>query len=407
MDAPITIDAPYKKDAPSTRYRVSSIDILRGIVMVIMAIDHTRDFFHEGAFTADPLDPATTNPALFFTRWITHYCAPVFVFLAGTSAYLSGLKKTKKELSSFLFKRGLWLVLVEVLIVTLGITFNPLYNAIFLQVIWAIGISMILLSLLIWLPFKAILTIGLIILLGHNLLDYPEAARNGNVGFWWDLLHKGSFAIYPIDSDHALIIVYPFLPWVGIMTLGYCFGALYRREVDPGARRKWLFILGTSAIIFFVVLRMINSYGNPFQWNPQPDGWKTVFAFLNVQKYPPSLMFSTMTLGPALIALALLEKVQNRVTRFFAIFGRVPFFYYIVHFYLIHLLCVIAFFATGHTTDQIVTPQFPFLFRPPTFGFNLAIVYAVWMFVIAILYPLVKRYDVYKQRNKKWWLSYL
>src|SRR5687767_1352650 len=171
-------------DAP--RYRIHSIDILRGIVMVIMALDHTRDFFHNEAFTRDPLDAATTDPLLYFTRWITHFCAPVFVFLAGTSAYLSGRKKTKKELSAFLFKRGLWLVLVEVLIVTLGISFNPLYNAIFLQVIWAIGISMILLSLLIWLPFKVILVIGLIIVFGHNLLDYPEAERNGNVGFWWD-----------------------------------------------------------------------------------------------------------------------------------------------------------------------------------------------------------------------------
>ena len=389
------------------RYRVNSIDILRGIVMVIMAIDHTRDFFHNEAFTRDPLDAATTHPLLFFTRWITHYCAPVFVFLAGTSAYLSGLKKTKKELSGFLFKRGLWLVVVEVVIVTLGISFNPMYNAIFLQVIWAIGISMILLSLLIWLPFKVILAIGVIIVAGHNLLDYPEAARNGNVGFWWDLLHKGSFAIYPISSTHVIVILYPFLPWVGVMTMGYCFGALYRKEINPVVRRKWLLMIGASAIILFIILRSINAYGNPFQWTPQAEGWRTLLAFLNVQKYPPSLMFTTMTLGPAIIALVLLEKVQNRVTAFFAIYGRVPFFYYILHFYLIHFLCVIAFFATGHTTDQIVTPQFPFLFRPPTFGFNLAVVYAVWVLVIALLYPLVKRYDLYKQRNKKWWLSYL
>ena len=407
MDVPLTLDRSFKQDAPITRYRINSIDILRGLVMVIMAIDHTRDYFHIGAFTGDPLDPATTTPALYFTRWITHYCAPVFVFLAGTSAYLSGLKKTKNELSIFLFKRGLWLVLVEVLIVTLGISFNPLYNAIFLQVIWAIGISMILLSLLIWLPFKAIMAIGLLIVLGHNLLDYPEAARNGNVGFWWDLLHKGNFAIYPIGNNHALVIIYPFLPWVGIMTLGYCFGALYQRKVDPAVRRKWLFALGAGAIVLFIVLRFINGYGNPLQWTAQQDTWKNIFAFLNVQKYPPSLMFTTMTLGPAMIALALLEKVQNRVTAFFAIYGRVPFFYYIAHFYLIHLLCAIAFFATGHTTDQIVTPQFPFLFRPPTFGFSLGVVYLVWIFVIAILYPLVKKYDAYKQRNKKWWLSYL
>ncbi|HUR10192.1 MAG TPA: heparan-alpha-glucosaminide N-acetyltransferase domain-containing protein [Flavitalea sp.] len=395
------------QEGATNRYRVNSIDILRGIVMVIMALDHTRDFFHNEAFTRDPLDAATTYPLLYFTRWITHFCAPVFVFLAGTSAYLSGQKKTKKELSSFLFKRGLWLVIIEVVIVSLGISFDPLYNIIFLQVIWAIGISMILLSLLIWLPYKAILTIGFVILLCHNLLDYPEAARNGKVGFWWDLLHRGSFAIYPITDNHVLAILYPFLPWVGVMALGYCFGALYRREVDPVIRRKWLLRIGTTAIVLFIVLRLINAYGNPLQWAPQSQWWRTVLAFLNVQKYPPSLLFTCMTLGPALIVLAFLEKIQNRVTSFFAIYGRVPFFYYILHFYLIHFLCVIAFFLTGHTTNQIVTPQFPFLFRPPTFGFNLAVVYAVWIFVIAVLYPLVKRYDLYKQRNRKWWLSYL
>ena len=395
---------------PSTlapRYRVNSIDILRGIVMVIMALDHVRDFFHDQAFIANPTDPATATPAIFFTRWITHYCAPVFVFLAGTSAYLSGLKRTKRELSSFLLKRGFWLVLVEVFIVSLGITFNPLYNIVFLQVIWAIGISMIFLGLFIWLPFKAILLIGLIIVFGHNLLDALEAERNQQVGFWWDLIHHGSFAIYPVTENHVVALLYPFMPWVGVMMLGYCFGRLYRMDFDPVARKKWLIYIGVTTIIVFVVVRLINQYGDPSPWMQQKNSWRTFLSFLNVTKYPPSLTFTSMTLGPAILLLAFIEQISNVVTRFFATFGRVPFFYYVIHFYLIHALCVMVFFLSGYTTDQIVTPQFPFLFRPPTFGFDLWVVYLVWILVIAIMYPLVRWFNRYKMTNTQWWVSYV
>jgi len=399
----------------ATRFRVQSIDILRGIVMVIMALDHTRDFFFKavveggGASVAlDPTNLATTTPALFFTRWITHFCAPVFVFLAGTAAYLMRQKKSKSELSSFLIKRGFWLVLVEIFIITLGWTFNPLYNVIILQVIWAIGISMILLGLLIRLPFTLIFSIGFIIVFGHNLLDYPSVNSGLKGGFFSDLVYFTNFSVHNIDSNHLIIIVYAFLPWTGVMILGYCFGKLYENKIDPARRKKILLGLGTGLIILFIVLRFINGYGDPVPWSSQPRGALFTFlSFLNVNKYPPSLDFLSMTIGPAMILLALLEKAQSRVADFFKVYGRVPMFYYILHFYILHTLVVIVFLLSGYPASQIATPGNPFLFRPPDFGFNLWGVYAVWIFVVLVLYPICRKYDRYKSMHKKWWLSYL
>ncbi|THU40014.1 DUF1624 domain-containing protein [Niastella caeni] len=390
----------------AVKKRVQSIDILRGIVMIIMALDHVRDYFHNGAFQADPLDPATTTPILYFTRWITHFCAPTFVFLAGTSAYLIGLRKPKADLSSFLMKRGLWLIFIEAVVITLAWTFNPLYNAIIFQVIWAIGISMVLLGLAVRLPYGVIFTIGALIVLGHNLLDYPEAARNQNVPFIWDLLHNGRFDTYTFAPNRVLIIAYAFLPWTGIMFMGYCAGKLFAPTVDSIKRQKTLFIIGTGLIVLFVVLRLLNEYGNPFPWTEQKSGLATLGAFMNIQKYPPSLMYACITLGPALIVLALLENVQNRFTEFAKIFGRVPFFYYVLHIYLIHLLTVIAFFIEGYGTKDIVG-QTPFLFRPVQFGYDLWAVYLIWIVVILALYPLCKWYNKYKATHTQWWLSYL
>jgi uncharacterized membrane protein len=226
------------------RSRIDSIDILRGLVMVIMALDHVRDFFHRaivegsGDVATGPTDLDHTTPALFFTRWITHFCAPIFVFLAGSSAYLLSLKKSKRELSNFLLKRGIWLLIVEVVIISLGWTFNPLYNVIILQVIWAIGMSLILLGLLVYLPFNVIFAIGLVIVFGHNLLDYPAISQELKGGLIPDLLYFTKFSVYSIGSNHIILIVYAFLPWTGVMLLGYCFGKLYRPEFDPGRRKK-------------------------------------------------------------------------------------------------------------------------------------------------------------------------
>src|SRR2546423_13757650 len=324
-------------------HRVNSIDVLRGLVMVIMALDHTRDFFHVGAYTGNPLDVATTTPILFFTRWITHYCAPIFVFLSGTSIYLQGFRKSKRELSLFLVKRGIWLIFIELFVMSFAFSFDTHYTYVVFQVIWSIGISMVLLSLLIRLPLKVIFAIGLVIVLGHNLLDFVEAKHQGSFGFLWDLLHKGNFVIYKLWDNHNLILLYPFVPWSGLMLLGYSLGKLYIPAVDPKYRRKVLSYLGIGLIAFFVLLRAINLYGDPDHWSTQKEGFRTFLSFMNVHKYPPSLLFMCMTIGPGLLLLAYFEKVANGFTRILSVYGRVPFFYYVLHFYLIHTLCMVLF----------------------------------------------------------------
>jgi len=246
-----------------------------------------------------------------------------------------------------------------------------------------------------------------LVVFGHNLLDYAEAARNGQVGLWWNIIHHGFFYPIPLGKDHTALLIYAFLPWSGVMALGYCFGLWFKNNVPIDVRRKRLIILGLSTTALFIILRLINGYGDPHPWSHQPRGpVYTLLSFLNTTKYPPSLMYLGMTLGPAILFLAFVEKVRSRVGDFFITYGRVPFFYYVIHFYLIHIFCVIAFFASGHTTSQIVTPQFPFFFRPPVFGFNLWVVYGVWIAVVLILYPLCRWYNRYKATHTHWWLSY-
>lgn len=395
-----------------TNKRIESIDIVRGIAMVIMALDHVRDYFHITANTDDPLNLETTSPALFFTRFITHYCAPTFVFLSGTSIYLQSLRKTKKELSSFLIKRGLWLILVEWTLVAFAWTFNPFFNIFPLQVIWAIGISMVIMGLLVAmrLPYKAILLLGVVIVAGHNLLDIPEAAPGFKANFWWDLLHHGSFAFYPIAGNHGVLIAYPFLAWTGVMMLGYCAGIFFTAKYTAVMRSKILIRLGIGLLLFFVALRFTNVYGDPVDWKNQPTAFYTFLSFINVYKYPPSLLFLCITIGPALILLALIEKVKNSLTNAMVVFGRTAFFYYILHLYVIHLVATAFFFARGHTLNDAgnLGKQFPFLFVAPAEGMGLVGVYLVWISIIVTLYPLCKWYDRYKTNHKeKWWLSYL
>jgi len=396
------------------RQRIQSIDVLRGLVMVIMALDHVRDFFYKvnleeaGSAATGPTDLETTYPMLFFTRWITHFCAPIFVFLAGSSIYLMSLKKTKQELSMFLIKRGFWLVIVEAIIITLGWTFNPLYNLIILQVIWAIGVSMILLGVLVLLPYRIIFAIGLIIVFGHNLLDYPAISSGLKGSALADFLYFSNFSVYSPFKDHYILIVYSFLPWTGVMLLGYSFGKLYAPSVDAAWRRKKLIQLGAGLLLLFVLLRFSNLYGDPVAWTTQSRGpVYTFLSFLNVNKYPPSLLFLCITIGTGILFLAFIEKVQNRFTAVMNIYGRVPMFYYILHFYIIHILVVIIFYIQGFGNKDIVTPNVPFLFRPQAFGFNLWGVYAVWAFVVIVLYPLCKKYNAYKSTHQQWWLSYL
>ncbi len=255
--------------------RIASIDVVRGIAMVIMALDHARDFIHIGANLDDPLNLATTTPLLFFTRWVTHFCAPIFVFLSGTSVYLQSLRKTRKELGAFLIKRGLWLVFAELFIISLAWTFNPMYNVLPFQVIWAIGISMVILGILILLRFSytALLITGLVIVAGHNLLDIPESAPGFTAGFWWDFLHHGSFVAYPLTGNHYMFMVYPFPAWTGVMLLGYCAGRLYTANYSSARRQKVLVYLGTGLVLFFVLLRLTNAYGDPHDWSTQRTGF--------------------------------------------------------------------------------------------------------------------------------------
>ncbi|MFN8251456.1 MAG: heparan-alpha-glucosaminide N-acetyltransferase domain-containing protein [Ferruginibacter sp.] len=396
------------------RTRIQSIDVLRGLVMVIMALDHVRDFFHKviitdpGAPATGPTDLATTTPVLFFTRWITHFCAPVFVFLAGASIFLMGLKKTKKELGVFLVTRGLWLIAVEVIIITFSWTFDPFYHLFILQVIWAIGISMVLMGLVVQLPYKLIFLLGFIIVFGHNILDFKPVSDALRGSALADLLYFSNFSLYPLFKNHSMLIVYAFLPWTGIMMLGYCFGKLYSPAADVLLRRKRLQQMGAGLLLLFVVLRFINIYGDPVPWAVQPRGAVyTVLSFININKYPPSLLYFCVTIGGGMLFLALIEKVQNRFTSIMNVYGRVPMLYYILHFYLIHILVVIVFYLQGFGNKDIVSHNVPFLFRPPAFGFNLWGVYAVWLFVVLVLYPVCKKYNRYKSTHDKWWLSYL
>ncbi|HVZ55294.1 MAG TPA: heparan-alpha-glucosaminide N-acetyltransferase domain-containing protein [Chitinophagaceae bacterium] len=401
--------------SPQARPRIVSLDILRGLVMVIMALDHTRDFFFRANISGStvatgPTDLATTTPLLFFTRWITHFCAPVFLFLAGTSAYLIGLKKGRAALGVFLVKRGIWLIVVEAVLVTFSWTFDPGYHTIIFQVIWAIGMSMVVFGLLVRLPYAWILVLGLVIVCAHNLMDYPSLSQGLKGGLVSDLVYFGNFSVYPIHSGRVLFIVYSFLPWMGLMMLGYCFGRLYDGRLDPSSRRRIILRMGAGLILAFVVLRVINRYGDPVPWSVQPRG--AVFSFLsfiNVNKYPPSLLYACITLGPALVLLGLLERSARvgLAGRFFRTYGRVPFFYYVLHVYLLHLIVVAVFYLQHFRADQIVTPGSPFLFRPPEFGFGLVGVYLVWISVFLALYPLCRRFDAYKSTHRAWWLSYV
>ena len=400
---------PRPYEAIGTKsYRIDSIDLLRGLVMIIMALDHTRDFFHKGAWTGDPTNLATTTPFLFFTRWITHLCAPIFVFLAGTGAWFQSLRKSKKDLSLFLIKRGLWLVFVEVFIINLAFSFDLHFTIISLQTIWSIGISMIILGLMIWLPFTAILIISFIIVFGHNLLDYYEAGLKSSPGWWYDLIHRPGF--YPLWGNHYLGILYPFLPWAGLMMMGYCFGKLFLK-MEGLQRKKILLWLGLAILALFVVIRFINEYGDAAKWSTQMDAVFSFLSFMNVTKYPPSLLYMCATIGIGILFLAFFANVRNGLTKFIIVYGRVPFLYYVLHFFLIHLVSSVFFLLRGHSVSEGLHPAkdegLP-KFAAAGEGYSLFWVYIIWIGVVLSLYPVCRWFSNYKQKHKeKWWLSYL
>jgi uncharacterized membrane protein len=387
--------------------RIESVDLLRGVVMIIMAIDHVRDFFHNSAFLYNPEDLNHTNIILFFTRWITHFCAPVFVFLAGISAYLYGTQKTKKELSFFLFTRGLWLVFAELFILSLFRTFNPSYHFFNLQVIWVIGISMIFLSGMIYIKRTMLLVTGILLIACHNLLDSVHVPGNNVPAFLWALLHDTGYFTFGHITFH---VHYPAIPWIGIIAIGYCCGSLFTRKYDPGERRAILLSLGLTTTALFVILRFINVYGDYSHWSVQNNAAFTILSFLNVTKYPPSLLYVLMTLGPALIFLAVSEKPLHRLGKKITVFGRVPMFYYLLHILLIHVSALIAAVLTGYKwSDMVLTTM---INRTPAlkgYGFNLLTVYIIWVALILVLYPICKWFDHYKRthRSGQWWLSYI
>jgi uncharacterized membrane protein len=397
-----------------SKQRVNAVDLLRGVVMVIMLLDHTREFVHADALNFDPTDLTRTHTLLFFTRWITHFCAPVFVFLAGTGAFLQGARgKSKTELSKFLVTRGLWLILLELTIVRALVWFNVDYHfALQLQVIWAIGVAMILLAGLIYLPLRAIATISIVMIVLHNTLDgirvppvAPGTVGPGLAGFVWMVLHQPGVVFFT-PTIHGLVL-YPLIPWIGVLTAGYCFGAVYQWE--PERRRRFLLKLGSVMLIGFVVLRAINLYGDPLRWSVQKNAVFTLLSFLNVLKYPPSLLFLLMTLGVAILALPWFERVeQGRLSRIFITFGRVPLLFYLGQWVSAHVLGIVA----GLLAGQPVGWQFSGFLEQPrpnpgNLGFSLWVVYLCWLIGLLALYPICRWFAEVKRRRSDWWLSYL
>lgn len=388
-------------------HRIESIDLLRGAVMVIMALDHVRDFFHYGSFTANPTDLATTTPAIFFTRWITHFCAPVFIFLSGTSAYLFGIRmENKQAVSRFLWTRGLWLMFLELTVVNFVWTFDTHGGVHVLQVIFIIGFCMVCLSGLIYLPQRILIAFGIAMVALHNLFDPITATGNSIPAIIWYFLHQQH--LVRLNGQHTIVILYPAIPWVGIMALGYALGSLYQTGFEQ-IRKRWLLRAGLIITGLFFVVRFINLYGDLVPWQVQKNFTYTVLSFFNATKYPPSLCFLLMTLGPALIFLHWAEGIKNTVADIFITIGRVPLFFYVIHIFLVHLLALAAIALQGMDWHKmILTPSNFFSNNLAHYGYPLYVVYLVWIAVVIVLYPFCKVYARYKAENKnKWWLSYL
>jgi uncharacterized membrane protein len=381
------------------RVRLESVDIVRGVIMIVMALDHVRDFF--GVPGASPTDLGHTTTALFFTRWITHICAPVFFLLTGTGAYLSLRRKSKSGLSRFLFTRGLWLIFLEVVVTRcLGWQFNFDYHVTMLIVLWALGWAMIVLSALVYLPASVVAAFGVAMVASHNLLDSVQSS-----GPLWSILHQPNFIVN--RPAHSVFVAYPLIPWIGVTAAGFGLGQIYRWP--PGRRKAFLLRLGIGLSAAFFVLRGINIYGDPVRWTTQKSAAFTALSFLNTTKYPPSLLFLLMTLGPAMLFLGAVDGRTLGWMRPALVFGKVPMFYYLLHIPLIHLLAIIVCYSRyGQIHWMFESPtvaQFP-ITPPPGWGFSLPIVYLVWAFVVIALYPLCHWFAALKQRRSATWLSY-
>jgi uncharacterized membrane protein len=393
------------------RARVESVDVLRGLVMVIMALDHTREFFSN--YGGNPTDAASASGLIFFTRWITHLCAPTFVFLAGTSIYLQLLRKSRAQLARFLVTRGLWLMVLELVVVSSMLTFHPSVHFLFLQVIWVTGASMIVMALLIYLPLWLVTLFGAALVLAHNAFDWVNPATMGPfAGTVWRLLHVPGL-LRPPASGYFWINLYPLIPWPGIMALGFAFGALLQRS--PVHRRRAMCYLGVGSILVFALLRWSNFYGDPLHWTRQISGERTFMSFIDVQKYPPSLLFVLVTLGVSLCLMAAFEAWQRRgnfkwLRSILSVYGRVPFFYYVLHFTAIHLAALLTTAALGldwRWWIRLAPSGGIFAGQPPGYGFSLPIVYLVWLGIVTLCYFPCKWFAGIKQRSRSPWLSYL
>jgi uncharacterized membrane protein len=386
--------------APAVRPRLESVDVLRGVIMIVMALDHTRDYL--GVAGQNPTNLATASAALFFTRWITHFCAPVFFLLTGTAAYLSLRRKSRPKLSTFLLTRGLWLVFLEPVVVRcLVYQFNFDFHVTALLVLWALGWCMVALSALMWLPTPLVVSIGALMIAGHNLLD---GVRSANA--FWSILHQPGIVLN--TPGHVVFVAYPLIPWVGVTAVGYGLGRIY--EWETARRRTWLLRTGLALTAAFLAIRGINVYGDPARWTVQPTAGFTMLSFLNTTKYPPSLLFLLMTLGPALLLLRAIDGRTPRLLRPALVFGRVPLFYYVVHFALVHaiaaVVCGVVYGSMRYAFESPDLARFPFTF-PPGWGFSLPMVYVWWVLVVASMYLPCRWFADVKQRNPGRWLSYL
>ena len=391
------------------RGRLQSIDALRGLVMIIMALDHVRDFVSSAAMSFSPTNLARTTTALFLTRWVTHFCAPVFAFSAGVGAYLWLRRdRSKGQLSSFLVTRGLWLIVLELTVLRwiLFFQFGWTNQLIILSVIWMLGLCMIVLAALIHVPTKWLAALSILVIAGHNLFDSVPPARFGRAAWLWDILHVQS--VFPLHGAN-LLVAYPLIPWIAVMAAGYCFGPVLRW--DSAQRQRFLIRLGIALSVAFVVLRAWNRYGDPAPWSAQHSALFTMLSFLNCTKYPPSLQFLLMTLGPALILLALLERLRFSENHPLIVFGRVPLFYFVVHMAVAHLFAIllgtIRYGWKGFLLLPAPSMGSPAELFPPNYGYELWAVYAVWVAVVLMLYPVCRWYAGLKQRRHDWWLSYL
>lgn len=386
------------------RVRIDSVDLLRGLIMIIMALDHVRDYF--GDLAVNPTNLAATTIPLFFTRWITHICAPVFFLLTGTGAYLTLRRMSRAELSRFLLSRGLWLILLEVTVLRFLFQFNLDYRVTILTVLWALGWSMVCLSGLLHLGAPAATVIGVIMIAGHNLLDGVQAASLGALAPLWNILHSPGFVLN--GPDHVALVAYPLIPWIGVTAVGYGLGQTF--EWEAVRRRKFLLWTGLAGTLGFVLLRTLNLYGDPARWAVQPSGAFTVLSYLNTSKYPPSLLFLLMTLGPSLLLLRWLDGGTPWLLRPALVIGRVPLFYFLTHFLLVHLLAVVVSVVRyGDAAGMFQSPtldRFP-ITQPPGWPLGLPAVYLIWIGVVLALYPLCRWFAGLRRRRSDRWLSYL